>query len=168
MENIFYTLIMGAIGGYIGVKLKIPAGAMIGSMVAVAIFNISTSRGYVPTNFKTIGQIVIGAIIGLNFTMDSIKGLKDLILPTIILILGLTLISILLGFAIHKFTGIDLPTALFSTAPGGLTDMTIMSESFGAQTHIVALLHLVRLTTVLTVLPIVINWFTKVVIKLNL
>ena len=93
--------------------------------------------------------------------MDSILGLRKLIIPSIILVIGLTTLSIILGLILHKTTGLDLSTALFSAAPGGLTDMVIMSESFGAQTHIVALLHLIRLTTVLTVLPIVIKFVTE-------
>ncbi len=97
--------------------------------------------------------------------MDSILGLKKIIIPSIILLIGLTTLSILLGYIIHKFTGLDLQTALFSSAPGGLADMTIMSEAFGAQTHIVALLHLIRLTTVLTVLPVVIKILTSGILK---
>ena len=95
-------------------------------------------------------------------------GLKKIIIPSIILVIGLTTLSVILGYTIHKFTGIDLPTALFSAAPGGLTDMTIMSESFGAKTHIVALLHLIRLTTVLTVLPMVIKILTTSLGKYSL
>ena len=161
MDRIIYTLLVGAIGGYLGMKFKIPAGAMIGSMAFVAVFNIFTSSGYVPANFKIVAQIVIGAMIGLNFTMDSILGLKKIIIPAIVLVIGLTTLSIILGLIIHKFTGLDLKTALFSAAPGGLTDMTIMSESFGAQSNIVALLHLIRLTTVLTILPIAIKILTE-------
>lgn len=161
MDRIIYTLLVGTIGGYLGIKFKIPAGAMIGSMAFVSIFNIFTSSGYVPANFKIIAQIVIGAMIGLNFTMDSILGLKKIIVPAIVLVIGLTTLSIILGLIIHKVTGLDLKTALFSAAPGGLTDMTIMSESFGAQSNIVALLHLIRLTTVLTILPIVIKVLTE-------
>lgn len=161
MERIVYTLLIGAAGGYLGIKLKIPAGAMIGAMIFVGVFNVFTGEGEIPPNFKLVAQIVIGSMIGLNFTMESIKGLKDLVLPAIVLVIGLTALSIGLGLIIHKFTGVDLPTALFSASPGGIADMTIMSESFGAQTHIVALLHLVRLTTVLTVLPIVIKVLTS-------
>ena len=169
MQRIIFTLIVGIIGGYIGIKLKIPAGAMIGSMIFVGGYNVLTSGAHVPSNFKLIAQIVIGCTIGLNFTMDSVLGLKKInIIDGIIIVIGLTTLSVILGYTIHKFTGIDLPTALFSAAPGGLTDMTIMSESFGAKTHIVALLHLIRLTTVLTVLPMVIKILTTSLGKYSL
>lgn len=40
MQRIIFTLIVGIIGGYIGIKLKIPAGAMIGSMIFVGGYNV--------------------------------------------------------------------------------------------------------------------------------
>ena len=165
MDKVVITLIIGLIGGYVGIKLNIPAGAMIGSMIFVGLYNVLSNKAQMPMNLKFIAQIIIGCAVGLNFTKDSILGLRNIILPSIILVIGLTTLSIILGYMIHKFTGLDLQTALFSSAPGGLADMTIMSEAFGAQTHIVALLHLIRLTTVLTVLPAVIKVLTSGVLK---
>ncbi|EQB88135.1 membrane AbrB-like protein [Clostridium punense] len=161
MEKIIYTLIVAAIGGYVGIKLKIPAGAMIGAMVFVAIYNIKTSQGYIPRDFKLVAQVVVGAMLGLNFNMESILALKKLILPSIVLVVGLTVFSLLLGILIHKITGLDLVTALFSSSPGGLTDMSLLSEAYGAQTHVVALMHLIRLTTVITVFPILIKFLKE-------
>lgn len=163
MEKIIVTIIIGAIGGLIGVKLKIPAGAMIGSMLFVAVYNIYTAKGYIPPNFKILAQILVGGIIGLNFTMDTIKGLKELILPALLLSFGLIIAGLTLGIVIHKITGLDINTALFSSSPGGLTDMTLISDSFGADSPKVAILQLVRLIMVLSVMPTAIklisSWF---------
>ncbi|SKC84791.1 AbrB family transcriptional regulator [Maledivibacter halophilus] len=161
MDKIIYTLLIAGAGGYIGIKLKVPAGALIGAMFFVAIYNVYTGQGNIPKNFKLAAQIVVGGMIGLNFTMDTVQGLKKLIIPALMLVIGLTLFSISLGFIISKLTGLDLITALFSCSPGGLTDMTIISEAYGAQTHKVALLHLIRLITVITVLPLVIKLFSQ-------
>ncbi|MEW9093782.1 MAG: AbrB family transcriptional regulator [Clostridiaceae bacterium] len=165
MEKIIYTLVIALIGGYIGIKAKIPAGALVGAMVSVAIYNIYTGKGEIPYNFKLLSQIVVGGMIGLNFTMDSVKQLKNLIFPAIILVVGLTLFSLILGFIIHKITGLDLITSLFSSAPGGITDMTLISEAYGADISKVALLHLMRLVTVITVMPIAIKIFSKIMLK---
>lgn len=163
MDKVLYTLLLAGAGGYVGIKLRIPAGALIGAMAFVAIYNIYTGHGNIPKNFKIVAQIVVGGMIGLNFTMESILGLKKLIVPALILVVGLTLFSICLGFLISRLTGIDLITSLFSCSPGGLTDMTLISEAYGAQIHIVALLHLIRLVTIITVLPVVINYFSQLV-----
>ncbi|MBU5482889.1 AbrB family transcriptional regulator [Clostridium sp. MSJ-11] len=165
MEKIIYTLVIALLGGYIGIKAKIPAGALVGAMISVAIYNIYTGKGDIPYNFKLLSQIVVGGMIGLNFTMDSVKQLKSLIFPAIILVVGLTLFSLILGFIIHKITGLDLITSLFSSAPGGITDMTLISEAYGADISKVALLHLMRLVTVITVMPIAIKIFSKIMLK---
>lgn len=161
MEKIIYTLIIAGLGGLIGIKLKIPGGALLGAMFLVALYNIRTGKGDMPRNFKLIAQIIVGAMIGLNFSMDTIYGLKDLVFPASILVLGLTTFSLALGFIIHKTTGLDLVTSLFSTSPGGLTDMTIISEAYGADTPKVAILHSLRLITVITILPIVFGIIAK-------
>jgi len=161
MDKILYTLLIAGAGGYVGIKLKIPAGALIGAMVFVAIYNIYTGQGNIPKNFKLAAQIVVGGMIGLNFTIDAISGLKKLIVPALILVIGLTLFSICLGFIISRLTGLDLVTALFSSSPGGLTDMTLISEAYGAEVHKVVLLHLIRLITVITVLPLVIRLLSQ-------
>jgi len=158
-----YTLIIACIGGIIGLKLKLPAGALVGSMVFVAIYNIFFENAEIPANFKAIAQIIVGGLIGLYFTKKSVCGLKDLIVPVFILSAGMMASCIILGFIISKLSGLDLVTALFSSAPGGLTDMTLISEAYGADISKVALLHLIRMITVVMILPLIIKLFTKYV-----
>ncbi len=155
--DILLTLCVATIGGIIGIKLKIPAGALVGAMLAVAAIKIGTGRGELPYTFRLVAQIFVGGMLGLNFSMDTIQGLRNLILPATIVVIGLTLFSVILGFTLSKLTGIDLTTALFSVSPGGLTDMTLISGAYGADTPTVALLHLMRLLTVITVLPTIIG-----------
>ncbi len=155
--NIMLTLVVALAGGLLGLKMKIPAGTLIGAMVAVAIMKIGTGRGEIFYSYKLVAQIVVGGMLGLNFTMDTVKGLRNLIFPAMVVVVGLTLFSIILGFVLSRLTGMDLTTALFSASSGGLTDMTLISGEYGADTPTVALLHLMRLITVISVLPTVIG-----------
>ncbi|MDK2868716.1 MAG: hypothetical protein PWP51_1869 [Clostridiales bacterium] len=161
MLKVVYTLLVAAIGGLIGLKLKIPAGTLIGSMVAVGLFNITTGQGTVPVNLKIGAQIVIGGIIGLNFTMDMIRQLRLMIVPALILIVGLTTFCLALAFIIHKTTGMDLMTALFSCSPGGLADMSILSEAYGAETAKVVVMHALRLMTVVMIFPVIFGFLAR-------
>lgn len=163
MDRILLTLIVAGVGGFIGVRLKIPAGALIGAMVSVALFGMMAGKGEIPNSVKLIAQTMVGGVIGLNFTMETFKGMKSLILPALILVVGLVLYSILLGWIIHKVSNLDLITALFCSAPGGLADMTIISEAYGANIQQVASLHLIRLVTIITMLPPIILYFLKTV-----
>lgn len=161
MEKVLLTLIVAGMGGLIGIKLNIPAGAMIGSMVAVIVLNVSSGKAYIPENFKLVAQMVVGGVIGLRFTRESIADLKEMIVPAIILMIGLLALCVILGYIIHKTTGLDLTTALFSTSPGGIADMSIIAEAYGADVRKVVALHMVRLVSVITLLPIIIKFLVE-------
>lgn len=73
LSRALLTLTIGTIGGLIGYKLKIPAGAMIGSLLAVAVFNISLGTlGKIPGGVIIAVQIVLGSALGMSFTKGII------------------------------------------------------------------------------------------------
>lgn len=153
MENLIITLIVAIAGGSVALRFRIPAGAMIGAMVSVAIFNIVFEKAYFPLNAKIITQIAAGAFVGAGITYKDIISLKAIVKPAAIITLGMIVINLVMGYLMHKFTGIDLVTSLFACAPGGIVDMSIISSDLGADTSKVAILQLVRLMGVMIILP---------------
>jgi|LGOV01.1.fsa_nt_gb membrane AbrB-like protein len=126
-------------------------------MFASAIYNIFTANGYIPLEMRISGQIVIGAYIGLSFSKDSIGQIKELIGPIIVMVIGLFAASILLGLFISKVTGMDLVTSMLGSSPGGLTEMSIIADSYDADVSKVVIMHLTRLIGVVVILPILIR-----------
>lgn len=161
MLYFFITILVGIIGSHIAVKLKFPAGAMIGSLFAVAIFNIVTGDTYLPQSVKLITQIATGTFIGAKITKEDVKGLKDIFFPAFILVTFMAGFNFIMGFFIYYTTDIDMVTALFATAPGGITDMSIISYDFGADASKVAVLQLIRLISVVGILPFFIKFIVK-------
>jgi hypothetical protein len=155
--RIIYTLAAAALGGFVGLKLKLPAGAFIGAMFASAIYNIFTASGYIPYEMRIGAQIVIGAYIGLSFSRDSIGQIKEMIGPILVMVLGLFIASILLGLFVSKVTGIDLVTSMLGSSPGGLTEMSIIADSYEADVSKVVIMHLMRLIGVVVILPALIK-----------
>ena len=49
LVQLLFTLLVAVAGGLLAQKIKVPAGAMIGAMVAVAALNIVTGQAYLPT-----------------------------------------------------------------------------------------------------------------------
>ena len=155
------TILIGTLGGILGMKLKIPAGSLFGAMLFSAVYNLVTDAGYVPPQVNTILQIAIGTAIGLNFNMANIKGLGSVMVSAVIMVAGLMAFSLLMGWAISRLTGMDLLTALFSSSPGGLSNIVIISEAYGAQAHIVALMHTLRIICVVVLMPIIVNFISR-------
>ena len=70
--TIFLVLAVAVAGGLIGLRLKLPAGAMLGAMIAVAIFTVVTDLQVIPPWFKVCAQMVSGGYIGTTMTRESL------------------------------------------------------------------------------------------------
>ena len=67
MNNFAWFLITIAVAflcGSIAIKLKIPAGGMIGSMIGVAALNIATGKCLMYSEVRIAVQICLGAMSG--------------------------------------------------------------------------------------------------------
>lgn len=152
------TMLVSSAGGLLGYWADIPAGVMIGSMVFVAVFQVIKERAVVPVKMRIFTQLFVGAMIGSGMTMNDITGLREIILPAVILILGLIVINIIIGFVIRKFCRYSVATCLFASAPGGIIEMTLIADEMGADTPKVALLQLVRLMSVIILFPVFLRY----------
>jgi len=162
-KNLFITTIVAAIGGLVGSFLRIPAGAMTLAMIAVAALNITTERAYMPLNIRRLTQILAGILIGSRMTYTDLVALKTVIVPALILLIGMILVNLFLGFFISKISNIDLVTCLFASTPGGVSDMALIAEDLGADAPKVAILQLTRYVCVIAFFPIIIKFICSLI-----
>ncbi len=153
MTWFFITFLVACIGAFICYKLKITGGVMIGALLGVAIFNVVTDLAYFPLPAKVFAQIISGAFIGMQVNRKNLADLKKMIKPSALLIGGLLIINIALGFIIYFLSPCDLMTSLFAAVPGGVADISIISSDMGADTSAVAVFQLFRMVSVLTFFP---------------
>ena len=62
---------------------------------------------------------------------------------------------------ISRCTDMDLVTALFACAPGGLTDMALIAADLGADSTKVAGMQMLRLVSVIALYPTIIGWLVR-------
>lgn len=153
LQRFFITILIAIVGGLLALRLRIPAGAFVGSMISVAAFNVAFGYAYFPSQTKMVMQSISGAFIALNINRNNIKEIRYIFKPAIIMTTGMLLNNIIIGFAINHFTFIDLQTALFSATPGGLVDMALICSDYGANASYVALMQLARLVCVVLIFP---------------
>lgn len=159
--KMIFTVVVGFIGFMIAKKLKAPAPAMIGSMIAVGITNIIFDYAYLPVTIKSFTQVITGAFIGVQVKKHDLLQLKSVYKPALLLIIILTFNTFLIGSIMHFIFKIDYTTALLSCVAGGITDLSLISMDMNADTSTVALLQLVRLVTTLTCFPIMIEYMCR-------
>ncbi|MBA4496015.1 AbrB family transcriptional regulator [Paenactinomyces guangxiensis] len=158
LSKILLTLGCALAGGYLGYLLKIPAGAMIGSMCGVALANLSgLPLVRIPGWTLFILQVILGANIGLQINRGSVLELKAAWLPALLISIMTLLFGLGVGWIISKVTGWSAITSFFSSAPGGMTDLVLLANNTSADISKVTALHMVRLVTVIISVPIIIK-----------
>lgn len=151
------TLLLAAAGGLTGIKMKIPAGAMIGALFAVGFFNLIWPVAYLPVETKVLTQAVAGMFIGVSFRRKDLPGMKKLVLPVALSVAAIMGMGFAMGFLLTALTGLDVITCLFACAPGGVVDMALMADDMGGDAAVVSVLQMVRLVTVISLFPPVIR-----------
>ena len=155
------TVAVAAAGGTILYKLNFPAGMMVGALICVGALSIITGHAYMPKMVKVVTKTVTGLFVGMNMTMDMVRNLKRLFKPAIVLVVLIIGLCIGMGVLLYFITGIDGVTALFCVAPGGMTDMTLMTMDMGGDAAVVAVLQVMRLLTVYCISMPLVKWTTK-------
>jgi uncharacterized protein len=156
------VLIFGAAGAFLGHRLPIPAGALIGTLVAVSAVSIGVDllglpQLPVPSPFRWILQIVLGMVVGLRMDRESLRAGARALLPASLLAAILVSSTVVVALIAAPLTSADIVTTLFAAAPGGLTEMTLMSLNFGADSAAVAAVQLVRVLLALVVIDILLK-----------
>lgn len=148
------TLLIAYIFGTIAMKIKVPAGGMIGAMVGVALLNLLTGQAYMYSILRTAVQICLGTMSGYRVGRSELKKMGALVVPIIVMLLICLILNVVFGVVIVKTTSLDIATALLAITPGGATDMVFVAADIGADTGMVGLLQSLRMIYCNGVLPI--------------
>lgn len=144
---------IAGVAGFIAARFSVPLPWMIGPLVVIAGLSVLGFRLAVPFASRQTGQIVLGTAIGLHFTPEvaAYVGRYTLYIG------GAALVSILLGAMLSLLfarTGsINRRTAFFGSMPGGVAEMAVLAERYGAETGLVALAQSIRVMFIVIVIP---------------
>ncbi len=149
-------------GAWLGHKLKLPSGYLTGGMVAGLIV-----KGFLSSNvpagnaLSVISQLLVAYVLVSNSDIDVIKRHPETVPIALGYIAVLTLFCFGLALVLNKVFHFDIRTAIFATAPGGLSGMALSMTDAGAETPISMMFHLFRITLVLVLTPLLASAFGK-------
>jgi membrane AbrB-like protein len=157
-----WSLAAGAIGAWMAMRLRIPAGALLGSIALPTAMSALTGWSiHVPGPVSAAGYIVMGLYVGLMFDRASLRHAGRL-LPFIALsTLALITICAALGWALNALTGDGLLSCVLATSPGGLDSVTLTAIGGGANIALVVSLQTVRLFTIIFFGPVLVRWLAR-------
>jgi membrane AbrB-like protein len=159
MISILVYLSVGTVGGYLGSRLKIPAGVLIGAMVAVILFKVATQRSWqVPSGYNFLCQIFIGVMVGTVFYPGMFKGLGNLMIPVVVSTLVLVGTGLVLAVIFKKLGMLDMGTGYIGTSPGAMSAMIPLAVGAGINPVLVICFHFFRVVFVLLTAPLIFRY----------
>ncbi|TCV93703.1 AbrB family transcriptional regulator [Biostraticola tofi] len=156
------TLAVATVGAWLGRKLRIPAGAMLGPMIAGAALHVSgTLTMQVPEWLLALAYTFIGWSVGLRFTRSIVLLALKTLPQMLASIIGLMAICGMMAWGLTLVLPVDLLTAYLATSPGGLDTAAIIAA--GAQVNIgfVMALQSLRLFTILLLGPAMARFISR-------
>lgn len=144
MQTLLF-LILAYIGSQIGLLLRLPAGALLGALIAVALVNSTLYEfTHVVTELNVFAKIMLGITLGLLFDQSVLSLPKRYLFWFIMLGIGNVLIAVSLGQILSSLGLFSEVTGMIATAPGGFAEMLALSEATGSQAYVIVTFHLLR------------------------
>lgn len=152
------AVVVAGFGGWLGVKFRLPAGALVGAMVVGLIPGLIGIGPLAWPAFVLAGAyLLLGSNVGARFDRSVIRRLWGLLPYGLAFISALVAICAVIGWVLHLTTDIDLLTALLATSPGGIDAATIAALDTGANVAMVASIQMARLLLMVIAGPLIIR-----------
>lgn len=152
----------GLITGLLALHVGVPAGDMIGPLLAIGGANLLGARlGPLTGDLRQVAMLLIGTAVGAQMSRQSLQRLRQIALPAAVVIVMLIAVGLLLGWGLSRVTPLDLATALLSNIPGGASTMSAVAHDLGGDTRLVAALHLTRQLVVFILVPSVFGYLLR-------
>lgn len=147
------ALAVGAVGGAVFHSLSLPLAWMLGAMVAVTIAALGGLRLTIPAQFRGVFASALGVLLGSAFSPELVHRIPELGGFIAIQFVFMVLVTALAYVMHRRLGGYDRVTSYFSSTPGGLSEMTLVSEAMGGDPRIVPLNHAVRILLIVSIIP---------------
>lgn len=156
------TLAIAGLGGVIGVRLRIPAGAMLVPMVAGAVLEgLGLVTITLPQWLLAICYAFLGWSIGLGFTHEILAHVSRALPQVLLAILSMISLCGALALVLVYTAGVDPLTAYLATSPGGMDSVAIIGAASRVDLSFVMALQTLRLVVVLIVGPPLARFIAK-------
>lgn len=152
------ALLTACIGGGLFSLIRFPIPWLLGPMAALLIASRFKNVKLIwPVSIRNTGLIIVGYSIGISFTKSSLLDMISHLPSMLILTTLIVLVCACSAFVMSKYSGIDYPTSLTSSIPGGLSQIVVFAEEMkGIDITTVTFFHVTRVIMVVFLVPLLI------------
>jgi len=150
---------MGIVGWLVGTRLRLPGGTFLGPMIAsAAAHGFGLTKAVPPSEIISIAQLVVGTAIGCRFNGTSVHEFRKALGMGVVLAIALIAFAAAVAIPLAPMVGLPFEALLLAFAPGGLTEMSLISMTLGIDPAFVTTHHIFRLILILMIGPMVFRW----------
>ena len=156
------ALVVAVSGAWLGMRLRIPAGALVGALVVglvPALLDLGPATW--PPFVLPAAYLLLGARVGARFDAAVMRRIGRVLPAVLGFIVALSLVCAGLGWLLHEVSGIDLLSALLATSPGGIDAATIAALDTGANVALVLAVQIARLLVMVLAGPFLVRLLLK-------
>ena len=148
------TVAVAAVGGWLGVRLKLPAGIFLGPiLLGIALSLLGVPVGALPPGGLPLCLWVLGVRVGNQFDSSALRELRRLSLAAVGAAMLVVAGCVVLAWTWSFLGGVDLLTTYFATSPGGLDSVLAIALGTQATLSLVLAVQLGRMILIFLVVP---------------
>jgi membrane AbrB-like protein len=133
--------------------LHVPLAWLLGSLVAAAGLALSGLPVEPPTGPRRLGQLAIGATVGLNMTAAVLLQVAGWLPMMVVTALVMITVSAAFSVLLARLARLDVKTAFFANLPGGLAEMGNVGGQIGAHPEPIAIVQSLRVALIVIFVP---------------
>jgi membrane AbrB-like protein len=141
--------------GLVFQHFKLPNPWVLGAILVGGVCASQEAAGRLPNEGLLAAQLVIGWGLGQHITRDFFSRAPRTLACVAAVTLGILVVCMGMAWVISVGAHMPVMTAFLSMAPGGMTEMSVISKAFGLGAPIVTAFHMLRiLTTIFLTQPL--------------
>jgi membrane AbrB-like protein len=142
-------------------QARLPAGLLLGPMVAAIALSVLGVEVRVPRAAFVAAQGVIGCLVARGVPASILSTLSQHWFVFIVGVLSVTILANALGWMLSHWQVLPGDTAIWGSAPGAASAMMIMAEAHGADVRLVAFMQYLRVVCVSFTASAVAHWWIR-------
>lgn len=156
--SLLTTAAAALVGAVIFEWLEVPAGALLGAVVGVALLNTVGSLGpasELPDAARFFAYAGLGWLVGQGVTRATVAELRESLGLISMVVVALVLVGLALGWVLAHFGVMDQRTAYLAASPGALSQMSAVAVSLDANVTTVVTVHTIRVVALILLSPLI-------------
>ncbi|WP_299926198.1 AbrB family transcriptional regulator [uncultured Pelagimonas sp.] len=160
-----FTVSVASLAGWLTSKTGMPLGWMIGAMLATAALSLFKLPMQQPAAVFHVVRASVGAMLGTAFTLELLMSVPKWTTSIAGLLVAMAVMFVLAYVALRRLAHFDRPSALLCAIPGGIAEMILLSETAGADQARVSIVHALRISLTILILPVLIGLTTGLTVS---